>query len=264
MPQGRVGCVGGLGRGFQAIPKSPISAACLDHRLGVVPVSAIRPSSRTTIWSASTIVCNRCAITRTVRSLASLLNDCCTKVFRFGVGRGSRLVEHQDRCVPAEARAIVRRCRSPPTARRRDRGTCRSRRASVRSGHRCWPHVPAASIRSREASGTAGRCSQRPCLPRVGCSAGRNRVSVQLVAVHRPDVATGDSDSARADVVKRANSAASVDLPDPTGPTSAVTVPVSGAAEMSCSTGVSLRYRSRRSGTPHRHRHQTPERPEGP
>ena len=60
---------------------------------------------------------------------------------------------------------------------------------------------------------------------------------VELVGGHRPDIRPPNPYRSLIDIWNRANSAASVDLPDPDGPTSAVTVPGRSVSDTSWITG---------------------------
>ena len=76
-----------------------VAAAARRAARSWVPISATRPPSSTTIWSASRTVESRCAIAIVVRPSASCSSASCTSALRLRVERGRRLVEHEDRRV---------------------------------------------------------------------------------------------------------------------------------------------------------------------
>ena len=79
-----------------------------------MPVSATRPWSSTTIWSALRTVDSRCAMVIVVRPRASASNACCTA---RSVSVSSALVASSStstRGSRSRVRAIAMRCFSPP------------------------------------------------------------------------------------------------------------------------------------------------------
>ena len=224
--RGRAGCGTGRRRG-----------RCARAGRACVPSSTMRPSSTTTMRSASTIVDRRCAITSAVRPAQRLVERALDRDLRLGVEVRRRLVEDHDRRVLQQQprdreRVASRRPTSGSRARRRPCRAVGQRRDEVSDarGAAAPRRARRRSRRAARSAGWRGSCRGRGAgpaarSPTASCSDCEREVA-HVVPV--------DPDRALDRVVRSAGRASrSSSCPRPTGPTSATVSPGSIVSDTS-------------------------------